>query len=65
MNESLLRQANQADMAYHRALERNAPDLEQIRLLEQWCRLYYQLPSHARRNIIDVKEKYYPVFVTP
>ena len=42
MNESLLKQANQADVVYHRALERNAPVVEQARLLELWCRLYYQ-----------------------
>ena len=42
MNESLLRQANQADVAYHQALARNAPAIEQARLLELWCRLYCQ-----------------------
>ena len=42
MNESLLKQANQADVAYHRALQRNAPVIEQARLLELWCRLYYE-----------------------
>ena len=42
MDESLLRQANQADLAYRQALERNAPFTERARLLELWCRLYCQ-----------------------
>ena len=42
MNESLIRQADQADLAYREALEHNAPAVEQARLLELWCRLYCQ-----------------------
>ena len=48
MNEMLLKQANQADVAYHRALERNAPAIEQARLLELWCRLYCQATRAER-----------------
>lgn len=40
MNESLLMQAKEADVAYHLAIARNAPVIEQARLLELWCRLY-------------------------
>ena len=53
MNESLLKQAKEANAAYHRALERNAPANEQARLLELWFQLYYQAtyPEHYRRTV--------------
>ena len=40
MNESLLMQAKEADIAYHLALANDVPAIEQARLLELWCRLY-------------------------
>ena len=47
MDEVALRQANQAYLEYRQAIERGAPMSEQIRLLEQWRSLYWQVTSRA------------------
>ena len=43
MDETALHQANQAYLDYALALAQNAPTGEQIRLLEQWHFLYWQV----------------------
>ena len=55
MNETALRQANQAYLDYHQATKQNASSAERIRLLEQWSFLYRQITLGApltsvRRN---------------
>ena len=53
MDDYLLRQSNQACLAYHQAIERNAPAIEQVHFLAQWYRLYWHAACERATWIPD------------
>lgn len=55
MDDYYLRQSNQACLAYHQAVERNAPVIEQANFLAQWYRLYWQA-ARDRASLTPVSE---------
>ena len=58
MDETALHEANQTYLAYALALAQNAPTAEQIRLLEQWHFLYWQVTLRATLTSVHRENGY-------